>query len=229
VGPGPQLTHPRNAGAFLRRNAEEKETIRMPGPAPKPDGARRRRNPSIAMTKLPAGGREGAPPEWPLIADVVMTARRNLAAAKVEQLEYDAAEAEGAKRGRVERLLDAAMEKLAILDAQLAAQRELEDRLWRDLWATPQAVAWERLGWTRDVAAYVRHKVLGELGHLDEAKEARAWSDRIGLTPMAMLRLRWEVAADELAEKREEKAATPVKAAPRRVRAVDTANAVARS
>jgi hypothetical protein len=28
-------------------------------------------------------------------------------------------------------------------------------------------VQWERLGWTRDVAQYVRHKVIGELGDLD--------------------------------------------------------------
>jgi hypothetical protein len=27
-------------------------------------------------------------------------------------------------------------------------------RLWRQVWATPQALAWEQLGWTRTVARY---------------------------------------------------------------------------
>ncbi|WP_281901881.1 hypothetical protein [Micromonospora humidisoli] len=156
------------------------------------------------MTALPAEGRQGAPPRWPLTPDVVLATRKKLAAAKVDQLEFDLAEAEGtAKAGGLERKLDAAREKLAILDAQLRQQRRLEASLWKDLWALPQAVEWERQRWTRDVAQYVRHKVLAELGDMDAAREARQWSDRLGLSPMAMLRLRWRVAADEVAEQRQ--------------------------
>lgn len=63
---------------------------------------------------------------------------------------------------------------------------------------------------------------MGELGELDAAKEARMWSDRLGLTPLAMLRLRWEVSHDEVAERRSEKPATAASAAPsRRLRVVD--------
>lgn len=185
------------------------------GPPPKPDDQRRRRNASVAMTRLPAEGRKGPAPRWPLIPDVVMAARRDLAAAKVEQLEYDLDEGKP-----VERKLDQAKERLTILERQLAEQKRLEASLWRDLWKLPQAVQWQRLGWLRDVAQYVRHKVLAELGDLDSAREARQWSDRLGLSPMAMLRLRWEVVADEVTQKREEKKA-PTAPSRRRLKVVD--------
>lgn len=35
-------------------------------PTPKPPGQRRRRNATVPMVTLPAGGRPGPPPEWPL-------------------------------------------------------------------------------------------------------------------------------------------------------------------
>lgn len=191
------------------------------GPPPKSDDQRRRRNATVAMTKLPAEGRKGPAPKWPLIPDVVMSAKRDLAAAKVEGLEFDLAEGKP-----VDRKLDAAKERLAILDRQLAEQKALEASLWRDLWKLPQAVQWQRLGWTRDVAQYVRHKVLAELGDLDSAREARQWSDRLGLSPMALLRLRWEVVADELGERRSERTQSAPQAARRRLKVVD-AGAVA--
>lgn len=199
----------------------------MPGPPPKPDDQRRRRNATVAMVRLPAGGRTKRAPNWPLIPDVVMTVRRDLAAAKVERLECDLVELQEAGRpiGALERRLDQAREQLAILNAQLREQRKLEALLWRDLWSTPQSVQWELLGWTRDVAQYVRHKVLGELGDLDSAKEARQWSDRLGLTPMSLLRLRWEIASDELAPRREERSRATADAKPQtaqqRLRVVD--------
>lgn len=88
---------------------------------------------------------------------------------------------------------------------------------WVDLWATPQAAAWERLGWTRVVARYVHILELCEQPESMTAAllaEARQMEDRLGLTPMSMLRLRWEIAADEVAEKRSEKA--PAKTSARR-------------
>ncbi|MCW2900301.1 MAG: hypothetical protein JWO67_2566 [Streptosporangiaceae bacterium] len=178
------------------------------GPPPKSTNARQRRNATFSMTQLPAEGRgPKRAPNWPLAPDVVMTVRRDLAAKKVERLTLDREElqAEGKSITAVERRLDAALEQMYILEAQLKAQRRLETELWRDLWRLPQAVQWYRLKWTRDVAQYVRHKVLAELGDMDAAKEARQWSDRLGLTPLAMLRLRWVVAVDELAEKRNER------------------------
>lgn len=194
-------------------------TVGSRGPIENPNA--RRRNAKIAMTQLPALGREGVPPAWPMIDDVVLTARRDLAAAKVEQLQDERRElqAEGKPTGLLERRLDKALELQLITDRQLDAQRGLEAGLWADLWALPQAAEWDRLGWTRDVAQYVRHKVLGELGELEHAKEARVWSDRLGLNPTAMQRLRWQVAADELGAARQARAA-PAARKPR-LRAVE--------
>lgn len=177
------------------------------GPPPKHPSQRRRTNPTIAMTQLPAEGRKGDAPEWPLIPDVILTVRRDLALAKLEQLQADRAEleAEGRSTGMVERRIDQALAAATIAERQLEAQAGLEATLWADLWRTPMAVQWEALDWLRDVAQYVRHKVLGELGELEHAKEARLWSDHLGLNPLALLRLRWEVVADEVAEARNAK------------------------
>jgi len=77
-----------------------------------------------------------------------------------------------------------------------------ERELWAELWQTPQAVAWERHRWTRDVAQYARLKAAGELGSMKAVSEARQMGDRLGLNPHALLRLRWEIAPDELDEVR---------------------------
>lgn len=190
------------------------------GPPPKPDAQRRRTNATVAMTRLPAEGRSEPAPDWPLIPDVVLTTRHQLAQAKAESLELDLEEAMPHERTAIERKLDAAREKAAIMAAQLREAQRLEEALWADLWRLPQAVQWERLSWTRDVAQYVRHKVMAELGDMDGAKEARQWSDRLGLSPMAMLRLRWEVVADEVTAKRETKTVPP-KTARARLKVVD--------
>lgn len=191
------------------------------GPPPKHPSQRRRTTPSIALTDLPAEGRAGEAPPWPLVDDITLTVRRDAALAKLEQLQADraAAEAEGKPLGLIDRRIDKALELQLITERQLAAQRDLEAVVWADLWQLPQAVQWERLGWTRDVAQYARHKVLGELGELAHAVEARQWSDRLGLNSLALLRLRWQVVADELAAAR----ATP--RPPTRLLAVDVADA----
>jgi len=76
---------------------------------------------------------------------------------------------------------------------------------WAELWATPQAVAWERLGWTREVARYCRLLVRAEAPGATAAvhAQATALADRLGLTPKAMRLLLWQVVADEVSEGRE--------------------------
>ncbi|MEU4169451.1 hypothetical protein AB0F46_21570 [Streptomyces sp. NPDC026665] len=166
------------------------------GPAPKPEGARRRRNASIAMTPLPKDGRKGRTPKWPLLDDVVLTARRDSALRKADELELALLEPtlKGRAKAAAEKKADTAREAALILTKQLEAQQLLEGELWRELWKTPQAVMWEQLRWTREVAQYVRWKSRAEAGDLDAAKEARQLGDRLGLTPLSMLRLRWKVA-----------------------------------
>jgi hypothetical protein len=124
----------------------------MPGPAPKVDPIRR--NPRSGPVSLPAEGRKGDPPNWPLT-------------------EPPSAE---------------------------------EWEAWEQLWSTPQAVAWERLGWTRTVARYCRVMVAAEERGANAALlgQAVALEDRLGLTPKAMRMLLWQIVDDEVKAKREQ-------------------------
>lgn len=88
--------------------------------------------------------------------------------------------------------------------AELVAVQEQSH--WGRIWRTPQAAAWVRLGWTHDVALYVRWLAMAELGDMKAAGEARQWSDRLGLNPAAMLRNRWKISSDEIAGKRQDRA-----------------------
>jgi len=127
----------------------------MPNP-PKMEPQRGARGRGI--TNLPAEGRKGGPPEWPL-------------------------------------------------DEQTPA----EARLWRELWTTPQSVAWERMGsgTHREVARYARLAIAAEDFDAKAATHAQATAlaDRLGLTPKSMRLLLWQVVADEVAEKRQETSA----------------------
>jgi hypothetical protein len=106
--------------------------------------------------------------------------------------------------------------------------RELE--VWSQIWRTPQAAAWITLGWTFDIALYVRWQVAAsesEAATLTEAlkagNEARQWSDRLGLNPTAMLKNRWRVRSDEVTEKRAEKTTAAKTKARRRLKVADDA------
>jgi hypothetical protein len=132
----------------------------MAGPGntiPKPADQRRRRNVVPGTIMLPAKGRKGRPPAWPL---------------------------------------------------EVVPKTE-ERRLWGKLWRTPQAVAWEDYEWFRVVGRYVRVVIEAE-NELDTKllAEARQLEDRLGLNPLAMLRLRWEVTDDEIGARRQEAAPT---------------------
>ncbi len=126
--------------------------------APKHDPVRR--NPRVGVVWLPANGREGAPPKWPL-----------------------------------------------------PDQTPEEVEAWAQLWATPQAVAWEPLGTGvhREVARYCRLLLRTESAESYAAQHAQATAlaDRLGLTPKAMRLLLWQIAPDEMAERRAEKTEVP--------------------
>lgn len=93
----------------------------------------------------------------------------------------------------------------------LEVSTEHELSVWESLWALPQAKAWETLQIPpRVVALYVRFSVKAEGDGAEAAKaatEARQAEDRLGLNPAAMLRNRWRIKADDLADKRTEKSA----------------------
>jgi hypothetical protein len=156
--------------------------------------------------------------------DVVLTARRDVALRRADELELALLEPDLTGRAKVaaEKKADTAREAALILTKQLEAQQRIEVELWRELWKTPQAVMWSRLSWTREVAQYVRWKSRAEAGDLDAAKEARQLADRLGLTPLSLLRLRWEIATDEVGETRQARARTEQQTTRRRLRVVDT-------
>jgi hypothetical protein len=101
------------------------------------------------------------------------------------------------------------------------------------MWKLPEAAAWGRAEHLV-VARYVKTSMAVERmltvvtatgktpqGLSSMQSEIRQIEDRLGLTPMAKLRLRWAVSTDELAEKRDENAETKAPAQRRRLRAVD--------
>lgn len=75
----------------------------------------------------------------------------------------------------------------------VALDHGIETGMWSTLWRTPQAVVWDELGWTTEVALYCRYMAMAGAGDMKAAGEARQWSDRLGLNPAAMLRNRWKV------------------------------------
>src|SRR5438445_12065236 len=73
----------------------------------------------------------------------------------------------------------------------LSRQSKGELALWTRLWKTPQSVMWEKLGWADVVARYTRLLIVANARKAPAAvlAEVRQLEDRLGLTPMAMLRL----------------------------------------
>lgn len=70
-----------------------------------------------------------------------------------------------------------------------------ERALWRDLWASPQAVMWDD-STASLVAIYVTftQALLAGSGTAWMAQEARHLADRLGLTPAGMAGLGWRIA-----------------------------------
>lgn len=162
------------------------------GPPPDPNALRRdRKEDKAGWTILPAEGRTGELPDWPLGPNIRLSSALELAERDREMLsaQLDAGMSPRGGPAKLARL----DQTVAELRTRIAASTGLEVGLWETLWRTPQAVAWEQLQYQREVALYVRWQVLAELGDMDAAKEARQWSDRLGLNPNALLRNRWKI------------------------------------
>jgi hypothetical protein len=81
---------------------------------------------------------------------------------------------------------------------------------WGQMWSTPQAVVWERMGTAtaRVVARYCLMLVAAESPDATAALLAQvvALEDRLGLSPKAMRMLLWQIAVDEVGEQRVDRA-----------------------
>jgi hypothetical protein len=141
---------------------------------------------------LPAEGRKGKTPTWPLPPDLALSAALEVAEQQQAVLEaqLDVGDAPRGTEAKLARL----DQKIAELKAVMRGVAEMEAGLWAKLWKTPQAVMWDRLLWNRELALYVRWQVRAELGDIKADNAARQWSDRLGVNEQAMLRLRWKIA-----------------------------------
>jgi hypothetical protein len=172
------------------------------GPSPKAEPVRRNARSSAVM--LPAEGRQGETPAWPLPDDVMLTARLEVLRSEQAQLELLLDQGPDPKEAnRLRHRLGQNVEKIAVAEAMVQGSKRAELELWEELWRLPHAVAWERMRWTREVAQYARWKAKAELGDMDASKEARMLADRLGLTPKAMQDLRWQIVSDEVGTARQ--------------------------
>jgi hypothetical protein len=91
------------------------------------------------------------------------------------------------------------------LDWPLDRPSRRELTLWARLWQTPQAVAWEALDWADVVARYARVLTVAEKrgAPYPAMAEARQLEDRLGLTPMSLLKLRWSIVDEQASEQPE--------------------------
>jgi hypothetical protein len=94
-------------------------------------------------------------------------------------------------------------------DNATEARRERELALWAWAWATPQACAWSLESWRwHAVAMWVRTSALCESSDATAADKnsLHRFADQIGLTPAGLKENGWAIAADEVGERRDERA-----------------------
>jgi hypothetical protein len=148
---------------------------------------------------------------------VGLVAELEFARDQVARLQVDLEDAEdGRTRGRIRRNLDKFEMAVTKLELTVDMSQDAEKALWAELWQTPQAVIWEESFAHREVAQYVRWKIRGEQGDIRASVEARQLSDRLGLNPLALLRLRAEIEHVDDAESRGEQRRKKAEPAPKK-------------
>lgn len=145
------------------------------GPMPDPQSARSdARGIGSDMTVLSSKGYRYRPKAFPLSPWIVYAAVRN-------------------DDGSVVRVPDAEL---------TAAWRKREETVWRELWRTPQAIAWHMPQYSylfNTVALYVRQFVICESSDAKAADRATLarYADIIGLTPQGLRLNNWSIMDDK--------------------------------
>lgn len=190
-----------------------------PGPPPKhPSTLSRQRDArSKGFRTLSAEGRKADAPAWPLLPDVEALATLEHDRDRVANLQSELSEAtDGRSRARIRRELEKRELAIALAEIRMDQATDMETALWNELWSSPQAILWEEAHAQREVAQYVRWKVRAEQGDLKSGAEARQLSDRLGLNPLALLRLRAEIERVDEAEDQGRQRRSNAKPAPRK-------------
>lgn len=82
--------------------------------------------------------------------------------------------------------------------------RKATREAWAAWWASPQAVAWDQTGKTMWRWAILYDQIVADEVNVTAASaEMRQLEDRHGMNPAALLRLRWRIVADEVADRRD--------------------------
>lgn len=149
------------------------------GPVPNPQ-ARRRNQPTIAETVLPAGGRDGAVPESPLDLGDAGARWWAWAWSTPQATKWD----EGSLYFVARR---------AVLEDHAAALQFSDELDLADLFAVDDKDAQAQVEWALGL---LRRSATGEVALM---KEMRELDNRLGLNPKAMADLRWTVAIDSSA------------------------------
>jgi hypothetical protein len=145
----------------------------------------------IVLTALPAAGRSGNAPAFPL--------------PKIHRFRMEFYEGGG---------------KAKVPDTGASsAFRKRELAVWREVWKTPQACAWELESWRwPTIAEFCRLKTVVEMepdANAALVAQLHRFRDQVGLTPAGLKENGWAIARDEVKAKRDEKAAEPKKTSAR--------------
>jgi hypothetical protein len=105
----------------------------------------------------------------------------------------------------------------------LESESKLEAELWALLWLKPQAVMWERLGMSFQIAAYVRAflESVEPSANAGIKTAVLRMEGELGLSIPGMLSLRWKIAEDEVTAQRGAASKRPTVSARSRLAAVD--------
>jgi hypothetical protein len=142
------------------------------GPPPDPMALRRDRPSDGDWIRLPAEGRKGNAPAWPLRSPTAL----------LDHLLTYGKDGEPTNSAVVDRI------------GKATAKRELE--VWRREWRRPQAVMWERLGLEVEVAFYVRALVWAEApdAPVNLRTFVKQLQESLGISLPGLARNRWVIA-----------------------------------
>lgn len=152
------------------------------GPLPS-SGARRRNEPTIEGSVLPAAGRKGKAPESPLELHDAGARWWAWAWATPQASKWDAGSVYFVARR-------------AVLEDHAAALKFADELDWSDLFREGDTEAKGRVEWALGL---LKRSATGEVALM---KEMRELDNRLGLNPKAMADLRWKIGETEAAPKR---------------------------